>query len=365
MKVVGTIVEYNPFHNGHLYAIQEIKKRSNADILVVVMSGDFTMRGDLSLFNKFEKTKQCLKAGIDLIIELPFVYTVHNADIFAKRAIELLALAKVDELWFGSETDDKNNIINLYNEWYKEHNQEKIKHLLKEGLSYKAATAKIIDLNSNDLLGFCYYKAIKDLNLKIKINTIKRMGSNFNDLIPNQYASAYSIRNNLDLINDYCPNFIDKTKIRNWDSIFIFLKFTILNQTPSELKKYFMVDEGIENKLYQIINYHNFNDFVDFLATKRYTKSRIQRMLLYVFFNITKEQMVIINKEKPNFLRILGFSDKGLIYLKDLKKEILILTNLKNNLNSVLDINLKITKILDLFYLENEFKLEQSAPIRE
>ena len=102
LKIVGTIVEYNPLHNGHAYAISKIKSETQADVIIAVMSGDFTMRGELSLFNKFEKTYQALNIGIDLVIELPFPYTVQNSDLFAKHAVTLLNLAKVNEIWIGS-----------------------------------------------------------------------------------------------------------------------------------------------------------------------------------------------------------------------------------------------------------------------
>ena len=93
MKIVGLITEYNPLHNGHIHHINEVKKLSNADVLITVMSSSFTMRGDLSLFDKFTKTKQALKAGCDIVIELPLIYAIERADIFAKNAVLLLILA--------------------------------------------------------------------------------------------------------------------------------------------------------------------------------------------------------------------------------------------------------------------------------
>ena len=117
LKIVGTIVEYNPLHNGHAYAIEQIKKQSQADVIIAVMSGDFTMRGELSLFNKFEKTNQALSIGIDLIIELPFPYTVQNSDLFSEYAIKLLNLCKVNEVWFGSESNNSLLYEKYYNAW--------------------------------------------------------------------------------------------------------------------------------------------------------------------------------------------------------------------------------------------------------
>ena len=106
LKIVGLIVEYNPLHNGHIHHINEVKTKSNADLIVAVMSSSFTMRGDLSLFNKFEKTKQALTSGIDLVIELPLVYSIERADIFSDNAVKILNLLNVNEIWIGSENND-------------------------------------------------------------------------------------------------------------------------------------------------------------------------------------------------------------------------------------------------------------------
>lgn len=360
MKVVGTIVEYNPLHNGHIYAINEIKRLSNPDVLIVILSGNFTMRGDLSIFDKFEKTKQSLKTGIDLVIELPFILTVQNSDKFAANAVKLLNLAKVSEIWIGSESNDINKYKYYYKQWMNDSNQKKIKKLISEGKSYKEATSSIIDLPSNDLLGFCYYKAIKENNYNIKLNTIKRIG-NFNSLNPDIYASAYAIRNNLKLINKYCPNYINTDLIRDKNNLFVYLKYKIISTDTKDLKEIFFVDEGIENRLKLIIDYNNYDDFVSFLATKRYTKSRIQRMLLYILFDIKKE--TIKNIDSYNILRILGYNENGRKYLNIIKKDVDIKTNIKNNIHQVLDIELKITKLLDMIYNTNTLKLEQNKPI--
>ena len=181
MKIVGLIVEYNPLHNGHKYHIEKVKSESKADILIAVMSSSFTMRGELSLFDKFTKTNQALNSGIDIVIELPFILTVQNSDLFAKHAVSILNLAKVNEIWIGSESNDPFRFENCYNEFQKPSNQAKIKELLNSGMSYKMATNTIFNLPSNDLLGYSYYKAIKDNNYNILLNTIKRVGDNYLD----------------------------------------------------------------------------------------------------------------------------------------------------------------------------------------
>ena len=365
MKIVGTIVEYNPLHNGHVYAINQIKKESQADLIIAVMSTSFTMRGDLSLFNKFEKTQQALKANIDLIIELPLCYTLHNSDLFAYHSIHLLNLAKVDEVWIGSESNNPFVFEEAYNEFKKEENQNKIKKLMNEGYSYKQATNQIYSLPSNDLLGYSYYKALKEINPNIPLKTIKRVGSTYFEETPKEFASAYAIRNNLDYAKDYCPSFININNILNQDNLYPYLKYQILTKTPKELKDIFLVEEGIENKLHTITNYKSYNDFISSLVSKRYTKSRIQRMLTYVLLNIKKDEMNNILTNLPNFLRILGYSNLGKTYLNNLKKETKIYTNIKNNIHLSLDIELKVSSIIDSIYNTNLKSKEQTKPIME
>lgn len=360
MKIVGTIVEYNPLHNGHIYALNEIKKQSQADLLVVVLSGNCTMRGDISIFDKFEKTKQALIASIDIVIELPFVCAVQNSDGFAKNAIDQLHLAGVQEIWIGSETNQPALYEEYYNIWVKDETQIAIKNLVNQGKSYKEATAKVIHLPSNDLLGFCYYKAIREAKYEIKLYTIQRIG-NFNSLEANQFASAYAIRSDLSLMKSYCPSFVNPKQIRKTELFFYFLKYKILSTSLTELRTIFFVDEGIEHRLLHIDSFNCLEEYINYLSTKRYTKSRIQRMLLYILFNITKDRMSSLPKYK--MLRVLGYSDKGKKYLNQIKKTQKIYTNIKEGIHPVLDIELKITKIIDILYASSTFKNEQGKPI--
>lgn len=367
MKVVGLIVEYNPLHNGHKYHIDKVKTESKADILIAVMSSSFTMRGELSLFDKFTKTEQALISGIDIVIELPFILTVQNSDLFAKHAVTLLNLAKVNEIWIGSESNDPYKFEKCYNEFNLPENQIKIKELLKSGISYKMATNTICNLPSNDLLGYSYYKAIKDNNYDISLKTIKRIGDNYldNKNTDALYTSALSIRTNINLLDTYTPSYVssNKNKILDNNKLFNYLKFNILNKKINELNNTFFAEEGIENKLYDIVKYDNFDDFVSYLTSKRYTSSRIRRLLLYVLFNITKNEAISILNEQIDYIRVLGFNEKGKDYLSTIKKETKIYTTIKNNINPILDIELKISKILAMIYNTNIFQQEIKKPI--
>lgn len=320
-----------------------------------------TMRGNLSLFDKFEKTKQALNASCDIVIELPLAYSMQRADIFSKNACLILSMANVDEIWIGSEQND----VSLYEDAYikLEQNKNKIDELIKSGYSYKEATSSIINLDSNDQLGFSYYKAIKENNLNIKLKTIKRLNSNYLDKNPtsNNIASAMAIRNNLDLLSNYCPSYVNKNLIRDEKVIFDYLKYKILSSSPSYLKDIFFVDEGLENKLKEIISFDDLNSYVNHLTSKRYTSSRVLRMLYYVLFDIKKTDINKINN--PNYIRVLGYNTKGKEYISSIKKDVNIITNIKEGINTVLDIEIKVTKIIDSIYNTNVFMLEQKGPV--
>lgn len=358
MKKIGIICEYNPLHNGHVYHFNKIKSESKADIIICVMSSSFSSRGDLSLFDKFTKTKQALNLGIDLIVELPLIYTLQRADIFADNAVKILNLLKVDEIWIGSETND----LSLYEKYY---NNDIIDNKSDYSTSYKDKSN--IDLLSNDILGYSYFKSIKNNNFNIKLNTIKRITNNYLDknLNTSNIQSALSIRTNIDSIDKYTPDYVynDKNKILDENTLFPYIKYKIITSSINKLNSLYFVDEGIEYKLKDIYKFNNYNDFIEYLSNKRYTKSRIKRMLIYILLNITKSKANDIYKNDINFIRILGYNTIGKQYLSSIKKNINIYTNIKNNINQILDIELNTSKLIDTIYNTNIFTLEQNKPI--
>ena len=359
LKVVGLIVEYNPLHNGHIHHINEVKTKSNADIVIAVMSSTFTMRGDLSLFDKFTKTRQALDANIDLVVELPLVYSIERADIFADNAVKILNLLNVNEIWIGSESNDPT----IYQKYY----DNKIELDNKDDYYNSYKNKSNIDLLPNDLLGYFYFKSIKDNNFNIELKTIKRINSNYLDKEPtNDYiTSALSIRKDISLLSKYCPSFVyeNKNDLLDENDLFKFLKYKILSTSKSDLKDIFFVDEGLENKLETIKDYHDYNSFIDSLVSKRYTKTRIKRMLVYILLNIKKEDINNIYKNKIDFIRVLGYNSNGKDYLSKIKKELNIYTNIKHNLNLALDIELNTSLIIDSIYNKNIFQREQKGPI--
>lgn len=338
-----------------MHHLEEIKKKK-PDLIIAVLSSSLTMRGDLSIFDKFTKTKQALKAGVDLILELPLAYSMQRADIFAKNAISMLHMAGVDEIVLGSEKKD----ISIYEEKFVEEKKEWDKSKsMKENYSF------LQDLDSNDTLGYFYYKEIKDKGYPIKVSLIQRIESQYKDSMLNEgtIQSATAIRSHLDYLEDYVPSFVyeDKDSMLDEEKLFSILKYSILTMTPKELKDIFFVDEGIEYKLKDIRKFNTLDSFVHYLSGKKYTKTRMKRMLMYILFHIKKEQMNEI--KEPTSLRILGYSNKGKEYLNFLKKEATLYTNIKEGIQLPYDIELKVSKIIDTIYGTNLLIQEQKGPI--
>ncbi len=354
MKIIGMIVEYNPLHNGHLIHFNKIKEK-NPDLVIAIMSSSFSMRGDLSIFDKFKKTNQALTLGIDIVVELPLLESMQRADIFSLNAVRLLHDLGVDEIVIGSE----NNDISLYEKLYQDDIQSKSKEK-----SLKV-TSNVSNLSSNDTLGYYYYKAIKDNDYQILLSTIKREISEYNDLTfhHEKIASATSIRNNINYIDQYTPNFVSKDKdfILNEEKLFDYIKYKILSTSLSDLANIFFVDEGIEYKLKDIKDFKNLDSFINYLSNKKYTKTRMKRMLMYILLNIKKDE---VNKvENSSFIRVLGYSKKGKDYLSQIKHNLTLYTNIKEGLHPILDIELKVSKILDSIYNLDLLKQEQKGPI--
>lgn len=374
MLTIGIIAEYNPFHNGHLYQINKIKEKYPDSILVVVVSSSFTQRGDISLLNKWDKTKIALDNKIDLVIELPFVYATQSSDIFAKGAISILNKLKVDKIIFGTESDNIDNIsiaasTQINNKEY----NSKVRDYLNKGLNYATATNNALeDLTNikikdpNDLLALAYIKQIKENNLNIKYENIKRTVSYHNNEIINNIASASNIRK-LYRENKKIDNLIpfEKEYLYNisMNDYFSILKYKILTEDIN-LNKYQTVEEGIENRILLKINKStNYEELISNIKTKRYTYNKISRMLLHILTNFTKKEA---SNLKIEYLRVLGFSNNGKKYLNIIKKDldVPIITGYKKNISKLLDIELRITKIYSLITNENLISKEyQIKPI--
>lgn len=370
---IGIICEYNPFHNGHLYHINKIKELYPNSNIILVMSGNVTERGEISILSKWEKTHIALKAGIDLIVELPYAQASQAADIFCYGAINLLAHLKVDKIVFGSEENDIEKLIEaakiqLYNPEY----NETVKSLLNEGLNYPTAMSKALEMiadikitTPNDILGLGYVKEIIKNNYNIEPVTIQRT----NDYHSLNGCSATSIRNKIvhnesieDLVPNYCLEFLNK-KLYFLNDYFPFIKYKILSE--DNLDKYQTVDKDIIPRLKKgVIDSNNLDEFILKVKSKYYTYNKLMRMCSHILFSFTKEEA---SKYRDiQYIRVLGFNNNGRIYLNAIKKEldIPLLTNYSNDANNLLELEIRITRILGILK-GKEFILEeyQNKPI--
>lgn len=343
MNSTGIIVEYNPFHNGHLHHLKETKKLFPNNVIIAVMSGNFTQRGDTSIIDKWDKTNIALTYGVDLVIELPFQYATQSADIFAKGSLEILNALKVDNIVFGSETNDIDIIYKYANKIL----NSKIK--LNNNESYPSNLLKK-DINKpNDILGISYIKEIIKNNYNIKAYTIKR-NSNYHSKDLNE-VSATSIREaiknkiNIDKQIPYSFNYSAKFI----EDYFYLLKYKILS--TDDLSIYNGVDEGLENRIKKVIlNSNSLDELINNIKSKRYTYSRIKRMLLHILVGYTKEDnKYYLNK---NQIRILGFNDKGIKYLNQIKKGTKL--PIYSKYNEELKLEYKVSSIYDYTKINNE-----------
>ncbi|WP_339124948.1 nucleotidyltransferase [Fusobacterium nucleatum] len=338
-NVIGLIVEYNPFHNGHLHHIQEIDRLFEDNIKIAVMSGDYVQRGEPSLINKFEKTKIALSQGVDIVIELPAFYSTQSAEIFAKGSINLLNKLSCSHIVFGSESNDLEKLKRIATIFMTKEFELSLREFLAEGLSYPTAFSKALfdeKLGSNDILALEYLKAIKAINPKIEAYCIKREKTGYYDDEKDNFASATHIRkilldynkkkeDKLNKIKNLVPEFSYKILEENFgvfsclSDFYDLIKYNII-KNHSNLKNIQDLEVGLENRLYKYsLENLKFEDFFNKVLTKRITISRLQRILLHSLFNLT-ETITERVKNKVSFVKILGFSTKGQEYLNYLKK---------------------------------------------
>ena len=356
MDIVGIIAEYNPFHNGHIYQIKKVKEMYPNSLIIVILSGLYTQRGDISFLSKEEKTKLSLDYGVDIVLELPTIYAIQSSDIFAYQSIKILNEFNINKLVFGSESNNIKKLQEIASIQEDESFNKKIKEELDKGISYPNALKNIININfdylPNDLLAISYIKAINKINKNIEAISILRTNS-YHDKVSNEtIISAENIRNkylNNEDISKYTP--INKLNNINYGNYFNMLKLKIL--TDTHLDEYVDVNEGIENRIIKCINESNsLEELINNIKTKRYSYNKISRMLLHIFLGFKKED----NKDY-NSIKILGFNKNGKEYLNKLKLDI------KQD-KFIKDFELNVSKIYDTLNSTNTYEFEiKNIPI--
>lgn len=382
MQAVGIIVEHNPFHNGHFYHVTQAKNTSKADVVVAVMSGHFLQRGEPALVDKWTRAKMALLGGVDLVIELPYVFATGNAPVFAAGSTYLLNALKCQTFAFGSEEGQIEPFLHTYHHLQKhtEEYNEAIKKAVAQGNSYPKALniaferiktyangEKLVDLSKpNNILGYHYVEAAAENNLAIKPLTIQRIQAGYHDDvdISQSIASATGIRKalfeekDIDIIKQFVPETTYETlhdwqqqngSFIGWENIWPLLKFAILRHSPSQLRRYADVAEGLE---YSFIKHAkqatSYLEFMDKVKSKRYTWTRLQRMLLHIFSGIEKEQLHAFTM--PSYIRILGMTENGQAYLSSVKKQLdlPLISRVGSNDNQMLQIDIHATNMYNI-----------------
>lgn len=374
-RVLGIIAEYNPFHNGHLYHISESKQETGAQYVIAIISGNFVQRGNTSITNKWIKARMALLNGVDLVIELPTIYSISSAENFAEGAIKIFnSLGIVDTISFGMEASDISTLNNIANVLYNEPKEyiTMLSHELKKGNSFPKAreNALMMYLNdikryanvmagSNNILGIEYLKAMKKTKSIINPIGIKRQKVLYNDkYIVDEFASATAIRKmlmtkQLNDISKVMPRnsyLILGEELKKGHYVIDISKFekeiiyTLRKMSSEEIAKLPDVSEGLENLIKNAADSCNtLEELINIVKTKRFTQTRIQRILLYSLLGITKKQMEISKKITP-YVRVLGFNNKGKELISEmmtLNPKLNIVTSVKRYIDDIANKNLK------------------------
>ncbi len=363
MDIVGIIAEYNPLHNGHMYQLKKIDEMYPNNLKVVILSSEFSERGELCVFNKFIRSRQALDAGVNLVLSNPVYYSMNNASSFAYSNVYFLNQAKCNIIVCGIETDSTDLFIKMYKVENTSIFKEKLANYLKLGHSFKDSYLKSfeelnIKFKSNDLLAYFYYTAIQKINKKIKLVTIKRINNDYKDQTLNDtnIQSASALRKTSD-ISKYVPSLVNndykKYKFRDINKLVPLIKYASLFQINSRENT-----EGLSNKLKEIAYKTDYYQIVDQIKSKRYSEAKINRFIISQLFRINTN-----NNPSEKYIRVIGFDKRGQELLKEIKDDTTIYTSIKENINYEFDLEILIDKTLDIIYDESLLKKEIKGPI--
>jgi len=360
---IGIVAEFNPLHSGHRYLIECARRVADANDgeVVCVMSEFFTQRGEVAIVDGYTRAEEAVRCGCDLVIALPYLGSVAYGDDFAKKSIEILSGAGITHLIFGTENEN----VDIFEEIYaKQQNtsQEEYKKLVKKGLNFAKINSLLYGLENNNpnfSLAYSYYKAIKDMSLDIQMIPIKREGQGLNssNVIEQKHLSATAIRKNLEdeRIEKYLSkemfSVLKKDKIASEEELFPYLKYKILSLGKTGIGKIYDVNEGLENRIYEAaLKARSYGDLVDLIATKRYSNKKIQRVLLHILTNTTKEDYE--RYFTTNQFRVLAVKKDKTAMIREINKvERIYLISLLNSKNSMyFEQDIKVARIYELIF---------------
>lgn len=355
LRVLGVVVEYNPFHNGHLHHLNEAKALIAPDYTIAVMSGNFVQRGEPAILDKFSRAEIAVKMGIDVVFELPFVYSIQDANGFARGSIGVLERTRVvTDIVFGSESTDLDGLNKVSEVLINQPKPFKklLNKYLKEGLSFPNArkyalneyfqpfnyAQDIVSVleQSNDILGLEYLNSLKLYKSDIEPHVIKRVKAKYNQSeFTGEISSATAIRNliknnDINKVEQSVPKLSYEILIREIDlgksPIFfesmremILAKLRILKK--EDLLNIDGVKEGLDKRFIDCSKRNaTLTELIECVKTKRFTLTRVKRTLLKIFFDLKEEQVKLYNRYGPQYLRVLGFTKKGQELLNEIKR---------------------------------------------
>ncbi|MBQ4109765.1 MAG: nucleotidyltransferase [Clostridia bacterium] len=363
MKISAIICEYNPFHKGHKFHIEKTKELTGSDYSVALMSGNFVQRGEVAVFDKYERAKAAINCGADLVLQLPTPYSLSSAEFFAGGAVKILnRLNVITHLSFGSECGDINLIRDTAKKLLSEEVQSKIKENMKTGIPvFKAienASGSEILSSPNNILAVEYLKALIKEKSSIIPVTLKREGDYHSESTDEIFSSATAIRSIIhendysQLVPEEAYEIFKNHTPRSEKIIESAIIYSLRVKKPSDLLKYPDVSEGLENAIINAANkFDTLEDIIMAVKTKRYSYTRIRRIIYNIFLDIDKS----LRSAEPEYVKVLDFNEKGREILREIKEnsQIPAIANVNKNMYEkyvMLNEEKKYDNILQFFY---------------
>lgn len=360
MKILGITAEYNPFHNGHKYHLQESKALIGADYVIAVMSGDFTQRGEAAMMDKWERSRLAVENGIDLVLELPFVFACARGEKFAAGAVDILASAGATHISFGSESGNLDLLRSLVSNMEKNRTRidDERSLFMDEGNSYarslQMAVGRILGdeaaslmLEPNNILAIEYLRRVMEKEYDIEPVAVKRHGSGYFDKNEHAgFAGASAVRNMIksghaEETSVYVPDNVYKAltdiselQIDREAAAFLLIKAEILKSSSESLSEIYCMGEGLHNKLKkEIIKAEDLQQLISSVVSRRYTEAAVRRLMVYILLGIREH-------EPANQLygRVLAAGPKGRELVRMMKKQEISSIPIITNINKETDI---------------------------
>ena len=349
MKATGIVAEYNPFHNGHKHQLTEARRKTQADVLIIAMSGHFLQRGLPALMDKWVRAESAIRGGADIVVEIPTLYACASAEYFASGAVHLLSHLKISQLSFGSESENIEPLQRAAEILVQEPEpfRERLLEMLKAGSSYAearaGALAHILGSTSgslsqpNDILGIEYLKALIRQKTSIVPTTVHRIGADYHSTtLTGSICSATAIRSALEK-SDFNPDelkpFMPKSSWNLLNTVFEqnhlitensfiqLILYRISQFTPADYVHFPDAEEGLWNRLLTAARTAcSYQGLVDRTQTRRYPRTRIQRLIASLLLDIRIHDRSRLGL--PQYARVLGTSATGRSYLAQIRKDI-------------------------------------------